>query len=98
MSDVRIAPVPFHRLAFTPTKCGCRFPRKLCVGYYKVQVESVDPAEQTPPHNILRKCMYRKVAMTHGFICRQKHPHCVQLGIRQLSKSPDGNYMGQMDF
>jgi hypothetical protein len=65
--------------------------------YYKKQVESGDPEEQAPPHNILRKRMYRKVAMIRGFISRQKHPQCVQLGIHELSKSPDGNYMGHMD-
>jgi hypothetical protein len=67
-------------------------------GYYKVQVESGNPEEQAPPHNILRKRMYRKVAMICGFICRQKHPQCVQLGIHELAESPNRNYMGHMEF
>jgi hypothetical protein len=49
--------------------------------YYKHEVETFGPDER-PPHNIMRKCMYRQVAVAQGFIKREKHPYCL-LGIRE---------------
>jgi hypothetical protein len=62
--------------------------------YYRYQVETVGPTDQLPPHNIMRKRMYRQVAMIQGFVRREEHPYCIHTGIRALSPSPDGNYMG----
>jgi hypothetical protein len=64
--------------------------------YYRHEVETYGP-EELPPHNIMRKRMYKQVARAQGFVRREKHPYCVHVGIRALSPSPDGNYMGHMD-
>jgi hypothetical protein len=61
--------------------------------YYTYQVETSGP-DRLPPHNIMRKRMYRQVAMMQGFIRREEMPSCIHQGIRLLSPSPDGNYMG----
>jgi hypothetical protein len=61
--------------------------------YYTYQVETSGP-DRLPPHNIMRKRMYRQVAIMQGFIRREKMPSCIHQGIRLLSPSPDGNYMG----
>jgi hypothetical protein len=59
--------------------------------YYRYQVEMIGPY-QLPPHNIMRKCMYREVVMSQGFISHEEHPYCIHLGIwRDLSPSPNGN-------
>ena len=65
------------------------------VAYYKYQVESVGP-DEFPPHSIVRKCLYMKVVRIQGFVRYVEHPHCIQIGICQLSASPNGNYMGHM--
>ncbi len=63
--------------------------------YYRLQVKTLGQ-HNLPPHNIMRKRMYRQVAMEQGFVRREKLPHCIHLGIMTLSPSPDGNYMGHM--
>jgi hypothetical protein len=60
--------------------------------YYRFQVETLP--SPLPPPNIMRKRMYRQVAMVLGFVRREKHPHCIHLGIRAICPSPDGVYMG----
>jgi hypothetical protein len=60
--------------------------------YHRLLVDTIDE-DELPPHNILRKRMYRKVAMIQGFMARQEHEQCVHIGIHELSPSPDGYYM-----
>jgi hypothetical protein len=60
--------------------------------YYRYQVETLP--SPLPPPNIMRKRMYRQVAMVLGFVRREKHPHCIHLGIRSICPSLDGKYMG----
>jgi hypothetical protein len=78
--------------------CGeepCEWTRysKAVTEYYTYEVETSGP-DRLPPHNIMRKRMYRQVAIMQGFIRREKLPFCIHKGIRVLSPSPDGNYMG----
>ncbi len=49
---------------------------------------------ELPPPNVMRKRMYRQVAIMRGFVRREKHSDCVHQGIRNISPSPDGHYMG----
>jgi hypothetical protein len=60
--------------------------------YYHFQVDALG-SHNLPTHNIMRsKHMHRQVAMEQ--VRQEKLPQCIHLGIRALSPSPNGNYMG----
>jgi hypothetical protein len=59
--------------------------------YFQDRLDTIGP-ENMPPNNIVRKQLYRQMAMMLGFIRREEHAWCVQTGIRVIA--PSDEYMG----